>query len=41
MYSFATRLKGTLEEIEPQVINALQEEGFGILTEIDIQATLK
>ena len=41
MYSFATRLNGTLEEIEPQVVNALQEEGFGILTEIDIQATLK
>ncbi len=41
MYSFATRLNGTLEEIEPQVVDALQEEGFGILTEIDVQATLK
>ena len=41
MYSFATRLNGTLEEIEPRVVDALQEEGFGILTEIDVQATLK
>jgi uncharacterized protein (DUF302 family) len=41
MYSFATRLNGTLEEIEPRVVDALQKEGFGILTEIDVQATLK
>ena len=41
MYSFATRLNGELEEIEQKVVNALQEEGFGILSEINVQATLK
>ncbi len=41
MYYFATRLPGTLAEIEPRVVEALKSEGFGILTEIDVQATLK
>lgn len=41
MYSFSTRLNGDLEEIEERLVDALKEEGFGILTEIDVQATLK
>ena len=42
MYSFSTFLAGSsLESIEPQVIDALKKEGFGVLTEIDIQSTLK
>jgi uncharacterized protein (DUF302 family) len=41
MYSFSTRLEGELSAIEQRVVNALQEEGFGVLTEIDVQATLK
>jgi len=41
MYHFSTRLQGDINAIEQQVIAALQEEGFGILTEIDVQATLK
>ncbi|MBF0256759.1 MAG: DUF302 domain-containing protein [Gammaproteobacteria bacterium] len=41
MYGFSTRLQGNLAEIETQVAAALQQEGFGILTEIDVQATLK
>ncbi len=41
MYSFSTALEGSLESIEPRVIDALKDEGFGVLTEIDIQATLK
>jgi uncharacterized protein (DUF302 family) len=41
MYGFSTRLTGTLPEIEQQVTAALQEQGFGVLTEIDVQATLK
>lgn len=41
MYSFSTRLTGNINEIETKLIDALKEEGFGILTEIDVQATLK
>ncbi|WP_260294527.1 DUF302 domain-containing protein [Sedimenticola hydrogenitrophicus] len=41
MYGFSTRLTGNLEEIEQQLTEALKAEGFGILTEIDVQATLK
>ncbi len=41
MYSFSTNLKGNMSTIEQQVIDALKVEGFGVLTEIDVQATLK
>lgn len=41
MYSFSTRIEGDVESIEPKVIAALKEQGFGVLTEIDIKATLK
>lgn len=41
MYSFSTNLIGDMSTIEQQVINALKEEGFGVLTEIDVQSTLK
>jgi uncharacterized protein (DUF302 family) len=41
MYSFSIQLTGNLQEIEQQVVDALKQEGFGILTEIDVQATLK
>ncbi len=41
MYSFSTRLAGDLGAIEERLVDALKSEGFGILTEIDVQATLK
>ena len=41
MYSFSTRLTGDLKEIEERLVEALMSEGFGILTEIDVQATMK
>ena len=41
MYSFSTNLIGDMSNIEQQVTDALKEEGFGVLTEIDVQATLK
>ncbi|MCU7851405.1 MAG: DUF302 domain-containing protein [Candidatus Thiodiazotropha sp. (ex Monitilora ramsayi)] len=41
MYSFSVRLEGGIGAIETRVVEALQAEGFGIMTEIDVQATLK
>ncbi len=41
MYSFSTNLTGNINDIETEVVEALKEEGFGVLTEIDVQATLK
>ena len=40
-YALATTLILPYEEGVKQVTSALQENGFGILTEIDVQATLK
>lgn len=42
MYSFATtQLTGDIDEIEARTVAALKEEGFGVLTEINVKATLK
>ncbi|MES9832122.1 MAG: DUF302 domain-containing protein [Candidatus Thiodiazotropha sp. LLP2] len=41
MYSFKSRLEGDIEAIEQRVVEALKVEGFGVLTEIDVKATLK
>lgn len=40
-YHFSTKLDGNFEEVVGQVTEALKKEGFGILTEIDVQQTLK
>ena len=40
-YGISIKVKGTLEEIKPRVIDALKEQGFGVLTEIDVQQTMK
>ena len=39
--AFRTRLQLTYEQALERVTAALQAEGFGVLTEIDVQATLK
>ena len=41
MYYFSTELEADLATVEERLVSALQAEGFGILTEIDVQATLK
>ncbi len=41
MYSFSISLSGDMDSVEQKVVAALKEEGFGVLTEIDVQATLK
>jgi uncharacterized protein (DUF302 family) len=40
-YYFNKTVKGTFEDVIEKVTEALKEEGFGILTEIDIKETLK
>ncbi len=40
-YGMDVRLKGTLEEVKASVAEALKAQGFGVLTEIDVQKTLK
>ena len=40
-YYFSKTITGTFDEAIEKVTEALKAEGFGILTEIDIKATLK
>jgi uncharacterized protein (DUF302 family) len=40
-YYFARKLDTTLEEATKRATEALKSQGFGILTEIDVAATLK
>ena len=40
-YYFNKTIKGTFEEVIEKVTEGLKEEGFGILTEIDVTATLR
>ncbi|MHB1712044.1 MAG: hypothetical protein ACYCV7_11680 [Acidimicrobiales bacterium] len=39
MRAFETTVIRTVEEVEPLVRQALADEGFGVLTEIDVAAT--
>jgi uncharacterized protein (DUF302 family) len=41
MYGFNISVPGTLQQVEERVRAELQKEGFGVLTEIDVAATLK
>ncbi len=41
MYGFSVNQKGDFAAIEQRVIEALKSEGFGVLTEIDMQAAMK
>jgi len=40
-YAFSTVLDTSYEDVISRVTDALKEEGFGVLTEIDVKATLK
>jgi uncharacterized protein (DUF302 family) len=41
MYGFSINLNGDFEDVITRVTEALKEQGFGVLTEIDVKATLK
>jgi uncharacterized protein (DUF302 family) len=40
-YYFHKKIRGNFEDVLQQTTTALAIEGFGVLTEIDVQATLK
>ena len=40
-YYFSTRVNGKFQDVIDKVTGALKEDGFGVLTEIDVKATLK
>ncbi len=40
-YAFTAVLNISYEEAVSKITDALKEEGFGVLTEIDVKATLK
>jgi len=40
-YYFSKKAYGTFDEVYDKTVESLKKEGFGVLTEIDVQATLK
>lgn len=40
-YSIRTRVDADVDKTEQRIRDALQDEGFGVLTEIDVQTTLR
>jgi uncharacterized protein (DUF302 family) len=41
MYGFTVTVNGNFDDVVTRVTEALKGEGFGVLTEIDVKATLK
>ena len=41
MYGFSVKFNGSFDDAITRVTEELQKEGFGVLTEIDVKATMK
>lgn len=41
IYGMHIKVGGNLDDVKPKVVEALKTQGFGILTEIDVQNTFK
>jgi uncharacterized protein (DUF302 family) len=40
-YGFSVESTGSIEAVKERTVEAIKKQGFGVLTEIDVQATLK
>jgi uncharacterized protein (DUF302 family) len=40
-YHFTRRVHDTFDSVKTRIVEALKDDGFGVLTEIDVRATLK
>lgn len=40
-YTFDRNIEGTFDDVVERTIGALKKEGFGVLTDIDVSATMK
>ncbi|WP_049907095.1 DUF302 domain-containing protein [Halovivax asiaticus] len=38
-YTIQTTVRGSFDEVVDETIDALEDEGFGVLTDVDVQAT--